>query len=143
LAPELWEPDYWNGRANGDGADLSLSQGPNLKALARLWGYPGQAPAGLEQTLECYALALALGFRGRLAAPGQEEAAASLLAVASDWLTSRRPLIAEEASPEPAPAPVASFWERHRAFFWHGLVPALITLAVFLKGLAVVESLPF
>ncbi|MDR1608890.1 MAG: DotU family type IV/VI secretion system protein [Deltaproteobacteria bacterium] len=111
----------------------------NLKHLARIWsGAPG--PQSLEETLECYALALLLGFRGRLATKGQEGAQAALLAVAAEKITAAHPLIQETAAPADQPKP--AFWGGQAAYLWHGLLPALLTALVFWRGLMIIESLP-
>jgi type VI protein secretion system component VasF len=110
--------------------------------LARLWDWPSLAPADLEETLECYAIALLLGFRGRLAAPGQEEARDRLLVAAAAVFAARPPTVFNAppvAEPEKAPA----FSESRRDIWFLILIPALLTLAVFLKGVLAVESLPF
>jgi type VI protein secretion system component VasF len=121
-------------------------QTASLKFLARLWSLSGVAPPNLEATIEGYALTLLLGFRGRLADPAQAEAERAIVAAAAAFLTAQRP-----PPSVPVVGPLAgavkaapqTFWERHRVAITHGLLPVLVALAVFLKGAAVVESLPF
>jgi type VI protein secretion system component VasF len=146
LNPRQKEPVSLEGSTRGSfgyGAPSRTAE-PTLKSLARLWRDKGEGPKGLDAALDCYALALLLGFRGRLADPAQAEAERALLAAAAAFLTNRRPppgvLSPIRAVPKIAPP---SFWERNRSVIVHGLLPALVALAVFLKGAAVVESLPF
>ncbi|MDR1872148.1 MAG: DotU family type IV/VI secretion system protein [Deltaproteobacteria bacterium] len=122
---------------------LVVSEGLSLSALARLWVLNDSGPPNLEAILESYALALVLGFRGRLAAPGLEETLAALLTVAREKLTVSHPLAPEIRPVIAGPSFRPAFWERNQALLWHGLLPALLTLVVFWRGAAIVKSLPF
>jgi type VI protein secretion system component VasF len=129
------DPTAWPGQFDPTATGLGW--------LARWWALPGEGPKSLNEALEVFALALALGFRGRLAEPGQAEAAEALLEVATEWLRGRHPRTSEKTLPPGWWPDPPSLWERGWSWAWLALPPALLTLLVFWRSQRIIDSLLF
>ncbi|MDR1656649.1 MAG: DotU family type IV/VI secretion system protein [Deltaproteobacteria bacterium] len=73
--------------------DLILPGRVRLSGLPGLWLKPGAGPnAVVEEILDCYAICLRMGFRGRLAEPGYAETRRTLLELARLQIETARKL---------------------------------------------------
>jgi type VI protein secretion system component VasF len=117
--------------------------------LSQLWVRPGEGAEPDENILDCFALGLILGFKGRLASNASRARIEALGQKAREQIRAwMRQASDYEGEPVPAAPPGFGSWFRK---IWadfglviiHIIIPTLVTLAIYLQSLSVVNRLIF
>jgi hypothetical protein len=136
---------------NSGGAWPTPWSGPETPEpdICQLWQRPGEGPAEYEGILDCFALCLVFGFNGRLASPDFGPLRKALGARAREQVAAWNDR-EDDFKAELRAAVKTTFLDRLKKFRaesgWiliHIIVPALVTLAVYLRSLTVLHHIHF